>query len=132
MTEVLDVVQGLFEAVRAFGLPGLAGVAFGWWLQERSRRRQADFEWRVTRYSELMVSLSAFYQGGGNSRGGTGANTALQSFLGHYRRAWLYAPNDVLKAGNEFLETVRVGSLVDDTRRERAARAFVMAMRRDL
>jgi hypothetical protein len=125
------MIEALFGPIIS-ALSGLAGVAVGWWLQERSRQQQASFEWRLARYEELMARLSAFYEGAPGVTTPAAAAEARESFLEHFRRAWLYAPDDVVRAGQAFLGLVSTGASVDESARRGAALAFVVAMRKDL
>jgi hypothetical protein len=126
-------MEGLVEVARELGLGTIVGVALGWFLQEWSRRRQGSFEWREAHYGALMAALSAFYERPvtpGRSRPGT--FEAREAFLEQYRRAWLFAPDEVLDAADEFLEAVRTDASVDEATRGRRAKAFVIAKRKDL
>jgi hypothetical protein len=126
------MIEGLAGVVRDLGLPTLVGVVLGWVLQEWSRQRQASLERREAHYGALMAALSAFYEKDRPSEQPPAVADAREAFLESYRRAWLYASDAVLAAGDAFLNAVSTGSAADDATRERKAREFVMAMRKDL
>lgn len=122
------MVSGSPEVIVATGV----GTLFGWILSEWSSWRKMSFEWKLRRYERLMERLSAFYEGVAATREGGAATDPRDEFLAEYRRAWLYSPDDVIRAGNTFLWAVSTSERVDAAERRRAALGFVTALRWDL
>ncbi len=125
----------MFSGPLDFLTPAVVAGGFtilGWALSEWSRWRKMSFEWKLARYERLMERLSAFYEGVAATRNGGAATDLRDEFLAEYRRAWLYSPDDVVRAGNTFLRAVSTSERVDAAERRRAALGFVTALRWDL
>ena len=86
------------------------------WIYQRAWDRQAV---RVERYQAIIDLLSGFTQEHLSF-------DEIDEVLREIRRLWLFAPDDVIKAGNAFIEAVEKG----ETKRPTLAK-FVLAMRRD-
>ena len=103
----------------------LAGGIFAWWLNERSRLKWEKCIRKEDRYRGFLESIQGFYVTSQNEE-------QKEKFLRELRLAWLYCPDDVIKAGNAFLGTVATGAQSSDEVKERALAEFEIALRRDL
>lgn len=130
------MVSGSLDVIVATGVGTIVatgvGALLGWILAEWSSWRKMSFEWKLRRYERPMERLSAFYEGVAATRKGGAATDPREEFLAEYRRAWLYSPDDVIRAGNTFLRAVSTSEPVDAAERRRAALDFVTALRWDL
>jgi len=86
------------------------------WIYQRAWDRQ---EVRIERYQTIIDLLSGFTQDHLSP-------DEIDEALREIRRLWLFAPDDVIKAGNAFIEAVKKG----ETKRPTLAK-LVVAMRRD-
>lgn len=109
---------------------GLAGAWLGSvvsWLRSQAQKR-ADEEYvrKEGLYRQLLTALSAFYRGG--SHDGTA------SFLEHVRLAWLYAPDEVIRALYHFLDTQKtdVSPELKNSEGRRTMAELVSTIRADL
>jgi hypothetical protein len=86
------------------------------WIYQRTWDRQ---EVRIERYQAIIDLLSGFTQDHLSP-------DEIDEAFREIRRLWLFAPDDVIKAGNRFIEAAEKG----ETKRSTLAE-FVLAMRRD-
>lgn len=100
-----------------WGIAIAAAIASVAWLYQRAWERQ---ERRVLRYQEVLDRLPFFTEGGLNPEKQNEAVAELH-------RLWLSAPDDVVRAGEHFLDAVE-GKIPDA---EKALGEYVLAMRRD-
>ena len=103
----------------------LTGVIFAWWLNERSKLKWEKHIRKEDRYRGFLESIHGFYVTSQDKE-------QKEKFLQELRFAWLYCPDDVIKTGNVFLETVATGAQFSDEVKERALAEFEIALRRDL
>lgn len=89
------------------------------WLYEKAWERQ---ERRVSRYEAMTALLPGFTTSGISSQ-------AINQFLAEQRRLWLFAPDDVIRALDRFVD--RVEGTSHDGSPEEALGRLVLAMRRD-
>jgi len=109
------------------------GLAAAWlgsvvsWLRAQAKKR-ADEEYvrKEALYRQLLTALSGFY------RGGSPAGAA--SFLEHVRLAWLYAPDEVIRALYSFLDTQKqdISAELKNSEGKRTMAELVAAIRTDL
>jgi len=86
---------------------------------EPKKKERREIE---VRYFNMLKNLTGFYAG-------TLDKKQIETFYEHYRVAWLYAPDEVIKAINNFL--IAVGATPKtETDADRAARNMVFEMRR--
>lgn len=103
------------------GLVLTATIAAAAWLYQRAWERQ---EKRVARYQEVMNRLPSFIVGNLNQDG-------LDEVIAEHRRLWLSAPDDVIIAGENFLDAVEGRPLKNEISPDVALGEYVLAMRRD-
>lgn len=91
------------------------------------QRTQNDYQRKEQLYRELLKSMAIFYKGAGQSPG-------AGSFLEQYRLAWLYAPDDVIRAIEGFLVTQKPDIPADQKDRlgQKALAELVSSVRKDL
>jgi len=87
------------------------------WIYQRAWDRQQA---RIERYEAILDSLPGFTQGRLNPN-------QIDDVLKEFRRLWLFAPDDVIKAANAFVAAAEKG----ETKRPALAE-LVLAMRRDV
>lgn len=105
-------------------VPLIAGI-FGWWLNERKKLQWEERIRKEDRYRGFMESVQGFYELS-QDKG------EKEKFLQELRLAWLYCPDEVIQAGNVFLDTVSTGDQSSTEQRNQALAEFEIALRRDL
>ena len=75
---------------------------------------------------ERMAKALKFYIGA------TNAGELRAEFLNQMNIAWLYCPDDIIKKGYIFLDTVHTKQTRTDEAKEKAMGAFVAAIRQDI
>lgn len=103
----------------------LVAAAIAWAVNQREKRRWEDYIRRERHYEALVRAASGFYIGQESA-------AAKASFLEHLRVCWLYAPDTVIRAAYEFIDTVEAGAGTDDHAKDRAFGELVVAIRQDL
>jgi len=103
---------------------------FVWHRTQKQQRAQEDYKRKEQLYRELLKQLENFYKTSGASQKQSG----IASFLQEVRLAWLYAPDNVIQALYEFLDTQREG-VPDKEKNEKGSESMaklVVAIRGDL
>lgn len=108
-----------------FALP-LFGAIIAWFLNEWRKRLWEQYIRKETSYKELIRCLRGFYIDA------TDADKLKAEFLDQLNICWLYCPDDVIKKGYSFLDTVHTGAPSNDDKKEKAMGDFVAAIRQDL
>ena len=107
----------------------LGTVAFGIWKHykvERERLEWDRYERKAKIYTNILTYLEGFY---GSA---DGQKEKKDEFLKALRLCELHCPDEIIKAGNAFLETVAVDANASDEEKERALAVFRLSLRRDL
>lgn len=94
-------------------------------MNEWAKRRWENYKRKEERYLVLLKSLRGFYVGSQNA-------AEKERFTEQIRLAWLYCPDEVIRAGYAFLATVSDTATSSDQEKERALAEFVISLRRDL
>ena len=105
-------------------VPLVVGIVL-WGLNERSKLKWEERTRKEKRYQGFLESIHGFYVTSQDEK-------QKEKFLQELKLAWLYCPDDVIKAGNTFLGTVATGAQSSDEVKERALAEFEIALRRDL
>nr|QIJ55927.1 hypothetical protein mgb_00014 [uncultured bacterium] len=108
----------------SIAVPLIAGI-FGWWYNERKKFQWEKHKRKEDRYRGFIESIQGFYvlsQDKGEK----------EKFIKELRLAWLYCPDEVIQAGNAFLDTVSTGVESSAEQKEQALAEFKIALRRDL
>jgi len=108
-----------------FALPLLGAVA-AWFLNEWRKRLWEQYQRKEASYKELVRCLRGFYIGINDSEKLKG------EFLDQLNICWLYCPDDVIKKGYAFLDTVHAQQVSDDRTKEETMGDFVSSIRNDL
>jgi len=108
-----------------FALP-LLGAVIAWFANEWRKRISDQYQRKEANYKELLRSLRGFYVGASD------ADELKREFLNQLNIAWLYCPDDVIKKGYIFLDTVHAQNVSPDAEKEVALGTFVAAIRCDL
>jgi hypothetical protein len=104
-------------AMESLGILVGALIASATWLYQLASQRQ---EKRVDRYAQVMSRLCFFTTQQLQPR-------EINKMIAEHHRLWLFAPDDVVRAGEHFLDTVQ-GNASDA---QQALNDYVLAMRRD-
>lgn len=96
--ETLDSLVPVFTVL----IPILAAIV-AWWLNERSKLNWERYKRKEERYMGFLRSIPCFYKGSQDEE-------LKERFISDLRLAWLYCPDKVVRAGNEFLAAVTTGS----------------------
>ena len=108
-------------------LAGLGAVLL--WTANNWYQRRLDYYLRKQElYSELLVHVASLYGDSKNPE----VKSELNALLEHYRRAWLYASDDVVSSASRLMDELRGPSASENGARESALSELVAAMRRDL
>lgn len=101
-------------------------VVTGWYFTEQSKIRWEQYQSKKESYQELIKNLSGFsrYQLNANKR---------QKFIDQINICWLYAPDEVIQKGYDFIRTVGDGSeKITNSEREQALSEFILTIRQDM
>ncbi len=104
----------------------LFGAIVAWFVNEWRKRVWEQYQRKEESYKELLRCLKGFYVGASN------AAELKEEFLNQLNRCWLYCPDDVIKKGYAFLDTVHTGQTSTDKVKEKAVGDFVASIREDL
>lgn len=104
--------------------PALIAV-MAWSLNENAKLEWAQYTRKEESYKRLLESSRGFYSSTNNAQ-------LRQNFLDELNQCWLYAPDEVIKKGYSFLDTVHKGSGKTEEEQQRAMGEFVVAIRIDL
>ena len=102
-----------------------AGGLVVWALNQRSRLKWEVRVRKEERYRAFLESIRGFYEASQDQ-------IKKDCFLDEMRLVWLYCPDDVIRAGHAFLDTVAVGKKSSDEEKEQALAEFVLSLRRDI
>ena len=104
--------------------PALAAIV-AWFVNERAKLSWEQYKRKEENYKELLRCLRGFYVA-------TQDKTLKDQFLHQVNLLWLYAPDDVVVAAYDFLDSVKTGSTSSSVEKDSAAGAVVATVRRDL
>jgi hypothetical protein len=113
------------------GVIGAVGAwlwsVYTWRKNQDVQRAQNEYQRKEQLYREMLKSMIVFYKGA-NPMVGTG------SFLEQYRLAWLYAPDEVIRAIEAFLGTQKSEIPADQKSQlgQKALAVLVASKRSDL
>ncbi len=109
-----------------FVLP-LVGAIIAWFVNEWRKRLWKQYQRKEASYKELVRCLRGFYVGASD------ADRLKRDFLDQLNQCWLYCPDDVIKKGYEFLDTVDASKPIQpDDVKQKAMGEFIAAVRKDL
>ncbi len=124
-----NIIEGTVKVVSSVDFwkilaPALFAI-LAWSLNEGAKLEWAQYTSKEQSYKQLLKSSRGFYS--------STENTQLkQNFLDELNQCWLYAPDEVIKKGYIFLETVHKGSGKTEEEQQKAMGEFVVAIRNDL
>ncbi len=113
------------------GVIGAVGTwlwsVYTWRQNQRVLRAQNEYQRKEQLYREMLRSVAVFYKGANQAAG-------VGPFLEQYRLAWLYAPDDVIRAFEAFLLTQKpeVPAIQKDQLGQKALAELVSSVRNDL
>lgn len=103
-----------------------AGVSLLIWFgNEHSKRAYEDYKRREERYVKLIENIRGFYESSQSFE-------KKDEFLNQLNLCWLYCPDDIIKKGYAFTDTIMVGVRKKDEEKEKAAGELILAIRKDL
>ena len=105
-------------------IPALVAVGV-WYLNESRKREWQGYERKENRYVELIRAFEGFYVR-------SEEQSLKNEFIRQKNLCWLYCPDEVIRAADAFLYTVKVGVNSSKETKERVAGEFFLALRRDL
>ena len=118
--ETLDGLVPTFAVL----IPILAAIV-AWWLNERSKLNWDRYKRKEERYLGFLQSMPGFYENSQDAE-------MKGRFISDLRLAWLYCPDKVVRAGNEFLTAVTTGSEATEGEVQIKLAEFELELRRDL
>jgi hypothetical protein len=120
-------VIAIFSSVEfwKFALP-LSGAVIAWYANEWRKRLADQYQRKEANYKELIRSLRGFYVGAPK------AEELKLEFLNQLNISWLYCPDEVIRKGYAFLDTVHDKQVTAKEDQESALGAFVAAVRADM
>ena len=104
----------------------LFGAIFAWLINEWRKRVWEQYKRKEESYKELLRCLKGFYIGAQDSA------KLKQEFLDQLNRCWLYCPDDVIKKGYSFLDSVHEHKITSHEIMENRMGDFVASIRKDL
>jgi len=108
-----------------FALP-LIGAVSAWFFNEWRKRLWEQYQRKEANYKELVRCIRGFYVGSAD------AEDLRAKFLDELNQCWLYCPDEVIKNGYAFLETVHTNVAQSDSVKEIAMGEFITSIRKDL
>ena len=123
MTAVVEILSSV--DFWKFAIP-LLGAVIAWFTNEWRKRVADQYQRKEANYKELVQSLRGFYVGAAS------ADSMKAEFLNQLNISWLYCPDEVIRKGYAFLDTVHAKKVHTDEEKENAMGAFVAAIRADL
>lgn len=123
---MIEAIKDIFSNAAFWGLviPLLSGVG-AWYANESSKRKWESYKRREERYLNLLKYLDGFYIS-------THSKDLKHAFISELRLCWLYAPDNVIKAANNFLIGLRDNSTVPDEQKLLYASGLIVEIRKDL
>ena len=127
--KLANLIEGTIKVISSVDFwkilaPALIAV-MAWSLNENAKLEWAQYTRKEESYKRLLESSRGFYSSTRNAQ-------MRQNFLDELNQCWLYAPDEVIKKGYLFLETVHKGSGKREEKQQRAMGEFVVAIRKDL
>jgi hypothetical protein len=113
---------GVIGAVGAW-----AWSVYTWRRNQDAQRAQNEYQRKEQLYREMLKSMAVFYKGVTQSAGAS-------QFIEQYRLAWLYAPDEAIRAIDAFLATQKPDVPADqkDKLGQRALAELALSARNDL
>jgi len=102
-----------------------AGGLIIWALNQRSKLHWEIRSKKEERYRVFLETIRGFYAASQDRE-------AKDRFLNEMRLAWLYCPDDVIRSGHTFLDTIATGRQSSDKDKEHALAEFELSLRRDI
>jgi len=110
--------------VLKFLIPFGFGV-FAWLGNEQWKRAWEEYQRKEQHYTELLRALKGFYVESNDT-------SLRQEFVTQLNLCWLYCPDDVIRSGYRFLDSVHTGRVSTPEEKEKALGDFIFTIRRDL
>jgi hypothetical protein len=103
----------------------LITAVISWIFNEKAKRFEKNQVMKEERYFKLINCLEGFYES---------INDPLlkTQFINELKLCWLYAPDSIIRKGNEFLSTVKLGNISTSEEKEKALAEFVLSIRKDM
>ena len=104
-------------------------VAFGIWELSEVTRKQLEWDRHVRKaeiYAAILKHMDGFYENTEDPRRKKG------EVLKALRLCELHCPDEVIRAGNAFMETIAVGAKASEQEQQRTLAVFRLGLRRDL
>jgi len=96
-----------------------------WFLNERSKLSWEQYKRKEESYKQLVLSTKGFTLH-------SGSKELKDNFLDQLNVCWLYAPDDVIEKGYNFLDSVYVGAETTQQEKQDAMGDFILSIRKDL
>ena len=103
----------------------LIGAVIAWFVNRRRDRQLDDYRRKEERYRELLLAVRGFHDPSAPAE-------LRQRFFDQMYLSWLYCPDEVIRKGIRFIETVADGNTSSDDDRRDSLGSFVLAIRADL
>lgn len=97
-----------------------------WFMNEHSKRAYENYKRREERYMKLIDNMRGFYESSRRAEKG-------DEFLKQLNLCWLYCPDDIIKKGYAFTDTIHTGATPEQRKnKEKSFGEFILAIRKDL
>ncbi len=122
----MDTILKIISSAEFWTIAAPAFIAVGaWYINEKSKRIQQEYERKEESYKDLLRTLRGFYI--------TSHDTKLKNdFLHQLNLCWLYAPDQVIIKSYEFLRLVHIGVEATNEQKELAVGELVAVIRKDI
>ncbi len=108
-------------------LPLFGGI-IAWFINEWRKISWEDYKRKEVKYDVLLSSLKGFLASAEPQL----SAQLKQKFIDELVVCWLYCPDDVIKKGYAFLDTVKTDHKSSNDEKSKAVGEFVLAIRKDL
>jgi len=102
----------------------IIAVIVAWYLNERSKRKFEEYKRKEESYRKLLLSARGFYIA-------TNDNDLKMEFINELNICWLYAPDEVIKEGNNFLFKL-IEDNINTQEAERSLKKLIEEIRKDI
>jgi hypothetical protein len=107
----------------------LIGVILAWLFNERGKRTWEEYKRKETNYKLLLSTLKGFYR---SNKDTDEAKELRNEFILQLNLCWLYCPDEVIRKGYLFLDTVNTNKKCSDEEKENLLGDFILEIRKDL
>ncbi len=121
-----EFIKTILSAPEFWGIIIPAFIAiFTFFRTEKNKLKWEQYKKKEESYAMLIKTLKGFYSH-------VQENELKNKFLEQMNLCWIYAPDEVIKKGYDFLMSVHTNKKCTDDEKELSLGEFVLAIRKDM